>query len=340
MLQLKFLSVTICFIPFCLLSDFSNDVTYIAEECLSHVHATGRHESLRVYANRNHLTDNEMAERLLFIADATNGFTNFHGTPLTRAAIGGIWEFPDAKSALPALEKYIAIPEYCVEAIGVYGMITRFNDRYFMYTTNAIAEGKLDNDFYLTKLSSELSDAIHPSAKWKRSEKSILRMKRFLANGESRSFDNMMYFDRYNCNNIQDFSNCIEHVHAQRTISTLLSEKRERIVKVSCYRGEWGSISDDEWYRRATNACQMEIARVMALPENERLNMTAILDAKLAAIEADEARAARREVWKRRLHIGALVIPIPVIALAVIVARKRRQAPRSETSAWGGLSRG
>ena len=73
----------------------------------------------------------------------------------------------------------------------------------------------------------------------------------------------------------------------------------------------------------ATNRCQLEIARVMALPERERLNMTAILDAKIAAIEAAEARAARREIWKRRLRFGAIVLPIPVIALAAIVARRR-----------------
>ena len=44
----------------------------------------------------------------------------------------------------------------------------------------------------------------------------------------------------------------------------------------------------------------------------------------IAAIEAAEARAARREVWKRRLRVGALALPIPVIALAAIVARRRR----------------
>ena len=106
-------------------------------------------------------------------------------------------------------------------------------------------------------------------------------------------------------------------------ILDLLAKKSYQIVKYSCYRGEWGNISDEEWFRRATNSCQTEIARVMALPENERLNMTAILDAKIAAIEAAEARAARREVWKRRLRIGALVLPIPMIAIATIFARRR-----------------
>ena len=63
----------------------------------------------------------------------------------------------------------------------------------------------------------------------------------------------------------------------------------------------------------------------MALPENERLNMTAILDAKIAAIEAAEARAARREVWKRRLRTGAfLVLPILGIACVILFVRKKK----------------
>ena len=42
------------------------------------------------------------------------------------------------------------------------------------------------------------------------------------------------------------------------------------------------------------------------------------------AIEAAQARAARREVWKRRLRLGALVLSIPVIAFVAILARRRR----------------
>ena len=64
----------------------------------------------------------------------------------------------------------------------------------------------------------------------------------------------------------------------------------------------------------------------MALPENERLNMTAILDAKIAAIEAAEARAARREVWKRQLCIsGYFLLPVLGIATAVMIARRMRK---------------
>jgi hypothetical protein len=313
-------------VPGMLIANFTNDALRIANECLSYAHPDARHGSLRIFAEQNRLSDNEMAERLLFIAEPANGFTNCDGVLLTRAAIGGIREFHDASTALPSLEKYIAMPDYCAEAIGAYGIITRFSDRYFTFMTNVVAQGKLDNDFYLLRIGDELVNATSPLAKWKRSEKCLLRMKRILVNGTSDFFDNMVYFDRTNCNSIPDYTNSIEHVRVQGKIIDLLDKKRERIVKYSCYRGEWGSLSDDEWCQSVTNSCQSEIARVMALPENERLNMTAILDAKIAAIEAAEARAARREVWKRRLCLGALVLPIPVIALAAIIARRRRRA--------------
>ena len=61
----------------------------------------------------------------------------------------------------------------------------------------------------------------------------------------------------------------------------------------------------------ANPASVAEIIRTKSIPENKRLNMTTILDAKIAAIEAAEARIARRELWKRRLRIGAfLVLPV------------------------------
>ena len=61
----------------------------------------------------------------------------------------------------------------------------------------------------------------------------------------------------------------------------------------------------------------------MALPESERLNMTAILDAKIAAIEEEEARAARRAIWKRRLSIGGVSLLTFVVVFAI--ARRIRQ---------------
>ena len=314
-----------CLAPVLILADFSNDVAYIAEECFTMCHFDAFRGSLLAFAKREQLSDEEMANRLLYIAANPDRFKASREDSPMRDAVGALYFFPNAINALTALEQYILTPETRAGAFAAYGRITRYDDRFFTFTDKAVESGKLDKDFYLLKICSALRQAQFPAAEWRRNEKSLLRMKRILANGQSNTHDNMVYFDRYNCDNIQGYSNSIEHVHAQRSISTLLNENRNRIVKSSCYRGEWGNISDDEWYRRATNSCQTEIARVMALPENERLNMTAILDAKIGAIEEAEARAARREVWKRRFRLGAIVLPVPVVAFAVIFAWRRRR---------------
>ena len=314
-----------CLAPVLILADFSNDVAYIAEECFTMCHFDAFRGSLLAFAKREQLSDEEMANRLLYIAANPDRFKASREDSPMRDAVGALYFFPNAINALTALEQYILTPETRAGAFAAYGRITRYDDRFFTFTDKAVESGKLDKDFYLLKICSALRQAQFPAAEWRRNEKSLLRMKRILANGQSNTHDNMVYFDRYNCDNIQGYSNSIEHVHAQRSISTLLNENRNRIVKSSCYRGEWGNISDDEWYRRATNSCQTEIARVLALAENERLNMTAILDAKIAAIEAAEARAARRAVWKRRFRLGALILPVPVVALAAIFAWRRRR---------------
>ncbi len=307
------------------LADFSNDVTYIAEECLTMCHFDAFRDSLLVFAKDNHLSDAEMADRLLCIAANPNQFNPDTGASYVRAAISGLYFFPNAENAVSALEQYLLLPQTQIEAIGSYGKITSFDNRFFSFISNALETGKLDKGIVCRYLYSAIRNLNADS--WKTSEQIRLRMCGLLIRYANPSFDSLMYSDRFLAETIPEYSNSIDHVSTQGMILDLLAKRSCQIAKYSCYRGEWGNISDEEWYRRATNACQTEIARVMALPENERLNMTAILDARIAAIEAAEARAARHAAWKRRLRLGALVLPVPVIALAAIVAltlRRRR----------------
>ncbi len=340
MLRFQQVFTTICLVPVILLADFSNDVAHIAEDCLSCVHLDARHGSLRIFANQRNLSDNEMADRLLFIADPANGFTDCHGTPLTRAALGGIIEFPDAVNALPALEHYISIPDTRMEALSTFGRITKHDDRFFTIAQKAVESDSLDKVYYRCYIQSVVNS--HQLGLLELDDYTRCRMECILIKGEYYSFEDSVGYDSFLCKLLPGYTNSMEHVRAQQRIDELLVQRKEHILKFSFCRfaGNNSKLSDEEWYRRATNSCQTEIARVMALPENERLNMTAILDAKLAAIEAAEARAARLAAWKRRLRLGALLLPIPVVALAAIIARRRRRARQSDTSAWGGLSHG
>ena len=315
-----------CLFPVPLLADFSNDVTYIAEECLSCVHLDARHGSLRIFANQRNLSDNEMADRLLFIADPANGFTNCYGTPLTRAALGGIIEFPNAVDALPALEHYISIPDTRMEALSTFGRITKHNDRFFTVTQNAVESNSLDKVFYRCYIQSVVNS--HQLGLLELDDYTRCRMECILIKGEYNSFEDSVGYDCFLSELLPGYTNSMEHVRAQQRIDNLLIQRKEHILKFSFYRfaGDNSKLSDEEWYRRATNSCQSEIARVMSLPEDERLNMTAILDAKIAAIEAAEARAARRAVWKRRLRISTYVLlsVFGIVAAFVIAVRRRR----------------
>ena len=88
-----------------------------------------------------------------------------------------------------------------------------------------------------------------------------------------------------------------------------------------------GELKRIERLPMANSASVAEIIRTKSIPENERLNMTAILDAKIAAIEAAEARAARRAAWKRRLRLGTfLILPVLCVAFAVHLVLKKKTA--------------
>ncbi len=88
-----------------------------------------------------------------------------------------------------------------------------------------------------------------------------------------------------------------------------------------------GELERIERLPMANSASVTEIIRTKSIPENERLNMKAILDAKIAAIEAAEARAARRAVWRRRFRLSIfLILPVLCIAFAVHLLLKKKTA--------------
>ena len=123
-----------CITPFFLLADFSNDVAYIAEECFTMCHFNAFRGSLLAFAKREQLSDEEMADRLLYIAANPDRFRASSEDSPMRDAVGALYFFPNAINALTALEQYILTPETRAGAFADYGRITRYDDRFFTFT--------------------------------------------------------------------------------------------------------------------------------------------------------------------------------------------------------------
>ena len=288
-------------------------------------------DSLDGFRKTEDYSPEAMLKALMSIVERDRTSTNAESLRMAGAAIHAMG-YMQLTNALPMLRKwtlgggYVALPTF-----NAYGRIAGFDERYLQLGNDAVAAKTLSESYVLGQfemllsLDNSLANGQKLPQRYRLHEKVKWKMARIVINFEDASFESSMNNEEDFARCIDGYTNSIEHVKAQQRINDYLLQRKEHILKKSACRfiGKNRLLSDEEWYRRATNSCQSEIARVMALPENERLNMTAILDAKIAAIEAAEARAARRGVWKRRLRLGALVLPIPVIALAAIVARRR-----------------
>ena len=289
-------------------------------------------DSLDGFRKAEDYSSDAMLKALVSVVERGMASTNAESLRMARASIHAMG-YMQLTNALPALRKWtlgggdVALPSF-----NAYGRIAGFDERYLQLGNDAVAAKTLSESYVvgqfgtLLSLDNSLANGQKLPQRYRLHEKVKWKMARIVINFKDAGFESSM-------NNEEDFSRCIdgytnsiEHVKAQQRINVFLLQKKEQILKKSACRiiGKNRLLSDDEWYRRATNNCQSEIARVMALPEKERLNMTAILDAKIAAIEEAESRAARRTAWKRCLRFGAFVLSIPVIALAAIVARRRR----------------
>ena len=138
-----------CLAPILMLADFSNDVAYIAEECFTVCHFDAFRGSLLAFAKRKQLSDEEMADRLLYIAANPDRFITSSEMSPERAAIGGLCFFPNAVNALPDLKKYISNPNTRSEALNAFGYITKYDDLFFDVAKQAIDNGTLENPFFI-----------------------------------------------------------------------------------------------------------------------------------------------------------------------------------------------
>ena len=308
-------------------ADFLTNVTFQLR------HADVIEDSLNSFRKAEDYSPDAMLKALVSIVERGHTTTNDDERRMARASINAMGCL-QLTNALPILEEWtLGGGDMGLSSFSSYGEITGHDERYIELGRRSVEANTLSKSYYLSQLKMLLLP-LDPIAKaytgthcQPLQEKSRLIMSRMLINSEEGSFEDYCGRERLLSKELSGYTNSLEHVKAQLRINDFLIQRKENIIKKSCYRfmGNNRKLSDEEWYRRATNSCQHEIARVMSLPEEERLNMTMILDAQIAAIEEAEARAARRAIWRRLLRNAALLLSIPVLVSVVIVLVRRKR---------------
>ena len=309
-------------------ADFLTNITFRLQ------HADVFADSLDSFRNAEDYSPDAMSKALVSIAERGVASTDAEITRMANVSINAM-EYLLLTNTLPKLKEWtLREGKLAISAFNAYGVITGHDDRYIELGNNAVNSHTLTENFGMGRMALLL----HPLDYDAMAQfglrcqplqgKARLKITRIVINREESNFECCMDKEELLSKTLDSYTNSLEHLRSQRRINEFLLQEKDLISKKSYYRiiGNNRKLSDEEWYRRATNSCQSEIARVMALPESERLNMTAILDAKIAVLEEEEARAARRAAWRRRLNIvGYTLLLILGFAFAVLLWERRKR---------------
>ena len=282
------------------LSVFSNDVATIRDEIIPARHWDVREERLRRFAHSRNLNDDEMIARLIAIARPILDSTNLEECRLRDFVISHFVDFPST-NAIVFLGKLVREGRCGLVALHSYQLLTHSDQRYFDACQTALKNGTLAQDVFR----SSLRDALETDRKV--TAESKCRLIRWLVTNPSENIGDVVYTDAIICRHNPSYANSVQR---RAVLSDLLGrEKEDSSIKKLYYEGRMQSKGV------VLSTLSNELARTMALPEEECVNMTAILDAQIAAIEEAEERAARRAIWRRRLRNAGLLLPITVLVL-------------------------
>ncbi len=318
-------------------ADFLTNVTFRLQ------HADDFADSLDSLRKSKNFDPDAMAQVLTSIAEGGMTSTNTEKRRMAEASISAMGCL-HLTNMLPVLSDWaLRGGVLCLSSFFAYGEICDNDKRYLDLGIECVNRKIFSMDYLITQLCSILSADKQQRLEVPLDESTRIRMQKTIFDSAFEIPDSRGERDSYFCQLIPGYSNSQERaVILKRILDNIdtIPRPREGVRQLylfpydnkvyeyddltnkvrTLYEGELERI---ERLPMVNPVSVAEIVHTKSVPENERLNMTAILDAKIAAIEAAEARIARRELWKRRLRIGALVLPIPVIAIAVIFARRR-----------------
>ena len=121
-------------------ADFYSDVNFLTNGVLG----GGRDHvdrCIRGLRKRENLSDDDLAERLLFVADAFAESTNLFQNKKGCSAISAVGRL-NTTNPLPRLERYLfEFPGYRTSSLGAFANLSRCDDRYLQLCSNLLSKG-------------------------------------------------------------------------------------------------------------------------------------------------------------------------------------------------------
>ena len=318
-------------------ADFLTNVTFQLR------HTDVIEDSLNSFRKAEDYNPDAMLEALVSIVERRYATTNDIERRMARAAINAMG-YLQLTNALPILNKWtLGGGDMALSSFSAYGEITNYDERYLDLGLDGVKVGALNINYLAGEICSTLSADKKDRLSKPLDEKTRSRMQRMLLNYTTQVLPYGAGRDTDLCKLIPGYSNSVERVaYLQKIHDGIDRVPRpcEGIRQLYFYDNK--AYEYDDWTNRIRTRCKEELARIQKLPEansvsvaeiirtksfpeGERLNMTTILDAEIVAIEAVEAYAARHAAWERRLRVGALFLPIPVIAFVILFVLKKKK---------------
>ena len=121
-------------------ADFASDVNFLTNGVLGggkdHVD-----RCIRGLRKRAGLSDDDLAERLLFVSDAFAESTNVFQNKKGSSAISAVGRL-NTTNPLPRLERYLfEFPRYRTSSLGAFANLSRCDDRYLQLCSNLLSKG-------------------------------------------------------------------------------------------------------------------------------------------------------------------------------------------------------
>ena len=319
-------------------ADFLTNVTFQLR------HADVFEDSLNSFRKAEDYSPDAMLKALVSIVEKRHATTNDVERRMARAAINAMGCLR-LTNALPILNEWtlgggdIALSSFCA-----YGEVCDNDKRYLNLGIECVSRGVFSLDYLTLQLCSILTADNQGRLSVPLDEPTRVRMQKTILDSAFKSPPSRGELDSYFCQLIPGYSNSQERVvMLQRILDNIgkIPRPREGVRQLYLFPYDKKGYEYDDLTNKVRTICEVELARIQKLPNaapnsmteiarsrsipiGERLNMTAILDAQIAAIEEAEARAARRAIWRRRLRNAGLLLPIPVIVFVVVLVRRKR----------------